>query len=86
MTGRGYTKRSSTGPAYLTLGQGGIPSGRRACSKVKAVTLDVENRFFTDNKRLYEIYGQSAAKKPEELPQKAPVQPLVVPQAAVIQE
>ena len=55
MTGRGY---KNTGVyQYQTV------RDKRACHRVNAGSLDQGNRFFDDNKRLYQIYG-SSAKKP----------------------
>lgn len=47
MSGRGFKQ------AHSTLGQ-----GKNSRSKVRtAADLDQGNRFFTDNKRIYETYG-----------------------------
>ena len=55
MTGRGF-KPTSTGFTFQTVRrrQGPRASSSSGCG---VITLDVDNRFFADNKRLYEKYG-----------------------------
>ena len=54
MTGRGFANRASAFNYSVT-----------SYNQVKACTLDADNRYFVDNKRIFQTYGTPAKAQPE---------------------
>jgi len=69
-TARGY-KVSTSGFQYGTV-RGGVTGGsQKRAPKFNGKTLDVENRFFEDNKRIYKTFAAAADKaEKKEAPKK----------------